>query len=480
MGQLTPQVTGVHTLPVHPSTSDGGFSVVDHALVDAEHGTWADLEALSRDVRWMGDAVVNHVSASSPWLARYLAGDPSVAGFFRELPDDTDVHAVIRPRLSALGHPFRRADASEVRLWTTFSADQVDLDFADPEVLVVMTEALLRFVRHGATAIRLDAIAFAWKDPARSSMSLPETHAVVAFWRACVDEACPDVLLLTETNVADAENVSYFGTESRPEAGAVYRFALPPLVLYALCAGTTTELVGWLQSLEPSPAGTAYANILSTHDGIGLRGSEGILTDGQRHYLADHVRAAGGVVNERATAHGPVPYELCTTWYSVMAAGVNDAEALARHVAGHAIALAVDGFPMIYLGALLAATNDEARFAVSRHGRDLNRTRFELAATLAAIGDPSARSGASWAALRTLLARRAVDTAFAPGTPQRVDRSTAEVVVIERTAPDGHVSTVAVNVTGRPASAVVDGVARRFGAWEVYWPGERGNMPTLA
>lgn len=452
--RLAPQVTGVHTLPIHPSTSDGGFAVVDHSVVDPALGSWDDVSALACTTRWMADAVVNHVSASSPWLAGYLAGDPAFAGFFRPLPDAADVSAVVRPRTSPLGHEFRRDDGSAVRLWTTFSADQVDLDLASPEVFLALTDVVLRFVAEGAAAIRLDAVAFAWKDPARSSMSLPETHDVVACWRACLDEVAPGCVLVTETNVPHDENVTYFGTPERPEAHAVYQFPLPPLVLHTMLTGDSTALVGWLRALDPPPQGCAYLAVLSTHDGIGLRGSEGVLDDAQRAALAAATEACGGQVNRRATPAGPVAYELCTTWYSILAHGHDHDAAMARHVASHAIALAVQGVPLLYFGAVMAATNDHDRLAATGHRRDLNRTRFDAEALGADLDDPASRAALSWTALRGLLERRASCPAFAPQAHQVVHPVSPDVVVIERIAPTGERAAVCVNVT--PAAVTVE------------------------
>lgn len=455
--RLAPEISGVHTLPIHPSTGDGGFSVVDHALVDPELGTWGDISALARSTSWMADAVVNHVSASSPWVTEYLAGDPGRAGFFRQLPAGTDTSMVVRPRTSPLGHEFLRDDGSTVRLWTTFSADQVDLDFATPEVLVTVAAVVARFVGAGAAAVRLDAIAFAWKDPGRTSMSLPETHAVVAFLRACLDEVAPWCLLVTETNVPETENVAYFGTERYPEAHMVYRFALPPLVLHTILTGDSTTLVGWMRSLDPAPGGATFANILSTHDGIGLRGAEGLLDHGQLAMLAEAAERCGGVVNFRATPGGPVPYELCTTWYSILADGHSADDALARHLASHAIAFALQGVPFIYLGALAAATNDDRRFAASGHGRDLNRTKFDAEQLTAAIDEPLSRQARSLAGLRRLLAARASSPAFAPHSAQIIHPTPTDAVIVERRAPTGERALVVVNVTSHETAVDLPG-----------------------
>ena len=324
---LTPSITGVHTLPVHPSSSDGGFSVLDHAVVDPAFGSWADLSRLAGRTTWMADAVVNHTSAQGTWFRRFLAGEAPYDGFFVRLPDGVDTSAVVRPRTSPLAHDFVADDGRVERVWTTFSADQVDLDFRSPDVLLAVVDAVLRYVAHGARAVRLDAVAFVWKDPATPSINLPEAHVVVQLLRACLDRVAPDVVLVTETNVPHAENVSYFGDPpGAPEADAVYQFALAPLVLHAALTGSTAVLRTWLGALRPPPPGRTFLNFLASHDGIGLRPVEGLVDDAGLDALVAATRSAGGVVNERTVGARDRPYELAVSWFALMADGVDEAD----------------------------------------------------------------------------------------------------------------------------------------------------------
>src|SRR5690606_35016656 len=108
------------------------------------------------------------------------------------------------------------------------SADQVDLNFKNPAVLLATTRALLFYVEHGAKFIRLDAIAYLWKEIGTPCIHLPQTHQVIQLMRAVLDEVAPDVRLITETNVPHPDNISYFGAGTN-EAQLVYNFALPPL-----------------------------------------------------------------------------------------------------------------------------------------------------------------------------------------------------------------------------------------------------------
>ena len=464
---LAPAITGVHTLPVHPASGDGGFSVIDPAAVDPRFGSWDDLRALAGITSWMADAVVNHLSATSPWFVRYLAGDPRFADFFATLDPSVDASAVVRPRTSPLSHAFPRSDGTSVHVWTTFSADQVDLDYRNPAVLAAMSEVIGRFVDAGAAAVRLDAIAFVWKDPATSSVNQAGTHEVVRALRADIDRRRPGVLVVTETNLPHDQNVSYLAPG---EADAVYQFPLPPLVAHAFVAEDAGALVRWLQALTfPEPPAT-YLDVLATHDGIGVRGAEGWLDDVGLQRLLDATAAAGGVVNRRTTVDGDVPYELAVSWFALLGAGFDEATAIDRHLASHAIALAVRGHPLLYLNSLFGSGNDEATFARTGHARDLNRGRLRRSELDAALREPSSRASRVWAGLRSMLAARASSTAFHPAAAQVVHERNPSVVLVERVAASGERAWVAVNVTRSPIDVdLPDGTTLTLAPFGWHW-----------
>jgi glycosidase len=467
---LEPATSGVHTLPLHPATSDGGFSVVDPAVVEPAFGDWADVARLADGRAWMADAVVNHLSASSPWFHRFLEGDPAYADFFARLPEGADTTAVVRPRTSPVAHRYEGVGGNE-RIWTTFSVDQVDLEYRNPAVLVAMTEVLLRYVDHGAQALRLDAVPFLWKDPSGPSIHLPETHAIVQVFRSVLDAVAPDVVVVTETNVPHVENVSYFGVPPAREADAVYQFALPPLVAHAVLTGDTAPLTAWAAGLESAPPGRTFLNFLASHDGIGLRPVEGLLADADVAALGRAARFAGGVVNRRATAGVTSPYELAVSWFALVGTGVAEAEAIARHVATHAVALALPGVPLLYLNSLFGAGHDTATYAATRHGRDLNRMRHRRADLDAALADPTSRAARVWSGLRRLLDARRRDASFHPAAPARVLDAPAGTFALAR----GDRAVVAVELAGRTTE-----VALPAGAWRDLDGGVHAGAVTLA
>ena len=451
-----PWFNGLHVTPFFPSTSDEGFAVSDYLAVDERYGTWQDVEALGHGRRLAIDAVLNHLSAGSDWFRRFLAGDPEYAGFFRTAEPDADLAAVVRPRTHPLLTRFDGA-GGPVWAWTTFSEDQVDLDYRTPEVLVRVLEVLIAYIEHGANILRLDAVAFLFKQEGTASIHLPETHAVVQFLRSCVEAVDPSVLVLTETNVRHEENVGYFGAPGADQAHIVYQFPLPPLTLHALLTGDASRLRAWAATLEPLRAGTAFLNFLASHDGVGIRPAEGVLEPadvdllvaaatalgrgdqqphaGRRHdhrlrAERDLVRADGGRAPARARAAAPP----CRPRGHVRPA---------RHP-GHV--RAVGG----------------GRRQRSRALRAYRRGALAAPAALRRRGGLLARREEPRHPRRSGLAGPARDAGGPRGDAglpprQRPDRArhAAAVFAVERVAADGERARVYVNVSGEPCAVGV-------------------------
>ncbi len=444
---LKPVFNGVHLLPFHPWSSDRGFSVIDPLAVNPDYGTWEDIDLLAGDARLMADAVVNHLSVESPWFSDFLARRPGAQHLFRTVDPDADLSTVVRPRTSPPTTEFLRPDGSPVTVWTTFSPDQADLDYRQPEVLLRIIGVLLNYLDHGAGAIRLDAVAFLWKREGTSSIHLPQTHTIVSIIRSVIEAVDPSVILVTETNVPHRENISYFGPPGRPEAHAVYQFALPPLVLHALLTGTSGPLREWAASVAPPRPDTTFLNFLASHDGVGLRPVEGLLPRSEIDRVISMTEAAGARVNSRAGEDGkPVPYELGGTWMSLVGAGSPDL-ALRRHLASHAIAFSLRGIPLVYAHSLLGSRNDTAAYMRTGQPRDLNRATVELAEVERALRRPDSVPARVLNGLKIQLRARASRPAFHPDSAQRILPDHDSVFGVERTSVGGSRSLVLVNVT---------------------------------
>ncbi len=432
-------ISVVHLLPFFPYSSDDGFSVIDYTAVNPDLGTWEDVERLGRRFRLMVDAVINHISVRSRWFQEFLKGNPEYADYFITVEEGTDLSMVVRPRALPLLHKFRTA-GGEKWVWTTFSADQVDLNYANPEVLLRIIEILLFYVEKGAEIIRLDAIAYLWKKIGTPCIHLEETHRVVKLFRAVLDAVAPHVLLITETNVPHEENVSYFGN-GYDEAQLVYQFPLPPLVLHAFHTGDATRLSAWAAGLSTPSDETTFFNFLASHDGIGVRPVEGILTPGEIEALVDRTLAHGGYVSYRANPDGTRSvYELNISYFDALSdpKGNEPLDLQARRfLTSQAVMLSLAGVPGIYVHSLFGSRGDPE--AVERTGqkRAINRAKFRREALEQELADPASLRHRVFYPYHHLLRVRAAHPAFHPNGPQEVLSLHPAVFALLRTAPDG-------------------------------------------
>lgn len=431
-------LSGVHILPFYPYSSDDGFSVIDYRQVNPELGGWEDIDALGRHVHLMFDAVINHISRRSEWFQGFIRGQQPFVDYFITPAEDADLSRVIRPRTLPL---LTRVETSvgEREVWTTFSDDQMDLNYANPAVLLEIVALLLFYVEHGAQMIRLDAIAYLWKEPGSTCLHLPQTHAVVKLLRAVLDAAAPHVVLITETNVPHLENISYFGEVDAAgrtdEAQLVYQFPLAPLTLHTFLTGSAERLSAWAAGLD---APGLFFNFLASHDGIGLSPAHGILSPAQIDHLAQTTLRNGGQISYRANPDGShTPYELNITFYDALYQPEQSAETnAARFLASQAVLLSLAGVPGIYVHSLLGSRNWQAGLQQTGRARTINREKFnypELRARLADSADPSGKILRAY--LRLLQARQSTP-AFHPAGRQKVVSLSPQVFGLERVSPD--------------------------------------------
>lgn len=452
---LTDTITGIHILPFYPWTSDDGFSVVDYREVDPRYGDWEDIAKLGHHFRLMFDAVINHVSIRSEWFQKMLAGDPQFQEYFIVPASNDDLTRVVRPRTLPLLTSYQTS-AGEKRIWTTFSADQVDLNYANPDVLLEILSVLLLYVSKGAEFIRLDAIAYLWKQSGTSCINLPQTHRIIQFFRSALDEVASNVLLITETNVPHIDNISYFG-DGTNEAQMVYNFSLPPLVLHAFQTGSAETLSYWADRLEPPSDRVTFFNFLASHDGIGLNPLRGIIPEAEIGEVVNWVKSHGGLVSYKNEVDGTQrPYELNINFFDAL----NDPNAdepldlqVDRFVTAHAILFAMKGVPGIYFHSLVGSRSWLEGVQNSGQNRRINRRKFQWAELINVISDPRRRQARVFFRLRHLLKIRQRHTAFDPHSLQRVIKCAPEVFCVLRSSVDGldHVLCLQ-NISGNPVS----------------------------
>ena len=442
----------VHLLPFCPYSSDDGFSVIDYLAVDPNSGDWNDIANMGDVFDLMFDLVLNHCSQHHQWFQEYVADNPEYTDFFIDQDPSVDLSGVTRPRSLPLLTPFESPSGTK-NVWTTFSADQVDLNYANPKVLLAMMETLVEYARRGARIIRLDAIAYLWKEVGTNCIHLPQTHAVVQLMRAVLDKAAPGTLVLTETNVPHAENISYFG-DGNNEAHMVYQFSLPPLLLDAIHSGDTSALKNWMGTLDLPSESTTYFNFTASHDGVGVRPLEGIVPSERVQKLADIVRSHGGKVNTRRNSDGTdSPYELNITYLDAVAdrSKVPAAEHSRRFLATQAIMLAMQGVPAVYFHSLVGSPNDIQGMEESGQNRRINRHKYDRTELDEALCGPDSLQRRVFDGYQRLLLERTAHTPFHPSASQTVlDLPTDGLIGFERKSAEGERLVVLANLSDQP------------------------------
>lgn len=456
--ELDGLVNTIHLLPFYPSSSDDGFSVVDYRSVDPAVGTWQDVARLRARYDLMFDMVLNHVSQRSAWFQRYLADDTQFADFFLDTDPTVDLSAVVRPRSLPLLTPFDTPRGTRC-LWTTFSSDQVDLNYGHPVVLIEMLDLLLFYARQGARFIRLDAVAYIWKRIGTPCIHLPEAHEIVKLMRDVISVAAPGVILLTETNVPHRENVSYLGRGD--EAHMVYQFSLPPLLLDALVHHDARPLQQWLSNWDSPIPGTTFFNFTASHDGIGVRPLEGLVPPSRIDALVTRMQKLGGLVGTKRNSDGTdTPYELNITYWDALGTpepeGDDGSRHLQRFLSSQAIMLSLRGIPGVYFHSLLGSGNDVAGARASGIARRINRRKFARHELDNQLADTSSHEHRVLRAYRQLLRVRIAQPAFHPEGPQAIcPCDDPAIVAFLRTSPDSSQQVLVVaNVS--PESRQVD------------------------
>jgi sucrose phosphorylase len=411
-------LSGVHILPFYPWSSDDGFAVLDYSSVNESLGDWSDIQAIAGDYDLMADLVINHCSGRSLWFENFQRGRSPGKDYFFTASKEDDLSDVVRPRTSPLLREVPTPEGSKY-VWCTFSHDQVDLDFRNPEVLKQFVSIVRQYLDNGVRAFRLDAIAFLWKIPGTTCLNLEETHEVVRLLRTLVEHARPDAVLITETNIPNRENLSYFGNAN--EAHCVYNFSLPPLLVNTLITGDCAYLKQWMMSMPPAQNGTAYFNFIASHDGIGLRPAEGLLSDEELDTLIATMQSFGGHVSYRALDDGrSKPYEINIALFDALQGTTSgpDSRGLERFVCAHAIMLGLEGIPGIYIHSLLGTRNDYDRVEHTGHYRAINRHQWDSDVLARELGRDDSSHGIVFSRLKELLAIRRKQAAFHPNATQ--------------------------------------------------------------
>ena len=433
----------IHILPFYPYSSDKGFSVIDFMEVDSNLGSWDDILDLKDDFNLMFDGVFNHVSAKSRWFQEFLNQNPFFKEFFtvfstRERMSPDHLKLIIRPRTTSVFTEFNTLNGGRL-VWTTFSPDQIDLNYKNPRVLVKMIEILLHYVRRGADIIRLDAVTYLWEELGTTCVHLDQSHEIIKLFRNILNIVAPHVALITETNVMHKDNIRYFGN-GYDEAQMVYNFALPPLVLHAFQSEDASKLSKWAETLDNLTDQTTYFNFLDSHDGIGLMAVSEILSKEEIEQMSLRTIEHGGFISYKDNGDGTTsPYELNITWYSALNREDSDESAEIqnkRYLASRSIALAFMGVPGIYIHGLLGSKNDVDAVLEEKQTRSINRATIKRNDLLAALTNYTTNIYKVSSGMIDLLRQRINEKSFHPNAEQRVLFITETVFAMLRKSID--------------------------------------------
>lgn len=450
----------VHILPFFPYSSDRGFSVKDFEEVDPNIGTWADIEDIKKDFKLMFDGVFNHISSKSRWFQEFLNANPYFKNFFivlstSEMVSDDHLKLIVRPRTSPLFTEFLTLEGPKL-VWTTFSPDQVDLNFHNPNVLIKMIDIFLTYIRRGADFVRLDAVTYLWEELGTDCVHLKQTHAIIKLFRAVLDTVAPYVSLVTETNVPHKENIQYFGS-GYDEAQMVYNFALPPLVYHSFLKGDTKYLTEWAKSIDKISEQATYFNFLDSHDGIGLLPVKDILPEDEVYMMVYKTIEKGGFISYRSNDKGESsPYELNITWYSAINDEENvekeDKTAIRRYLVSRAIAIFFMGIPGIYFHGLIGSQNDSEAVLKEEHTRSINREIIDGGVLKKLLEDDNSKTSQIVNYLNELINIKKSVRQFHPNALQKVYDSSHKLFVFERYYEEEEEGILCVfNVTGENA-----------------------------
>jgi sucrose phosphorylase len=287
-------------------------------------------------------------------------------------------------------------------------------------VLIEMIRVMVFYISKGVRIIRLDAIAFLWKKNGTSCLHLRETHEIVKLLREIASFICPGTIILTETNVPNKENWSYFGDND--EAHMVYQFSLPPLLLHALFSENASYLTDWATEIPSTCVNQTFLNYTASHDGIGVRPLEGILPEPEIDRLIDGMIGFGGLISRRINPNGTLsPYEINITYFDAMKGNKQGVDHFqeARFLCSQAIMMSLQGIPAFYIHSLLATANDYDGVKSTGRARSINRQQLGEDELNSRLSNDSRQSHLFNELVRLIGIRRQC-SAFHPGCPQEI------------------------------------------------------------
>ena len=405
----------IHFLPFYPSSSDSGFAVKDHYQIDRKIGNWSDLKKISKSKKIMADVVINHASARGLWFKNFLKRKKPGKDYFLTVNSKFNTSKVVRPRDHKLLKKIKIFEKNDY-LWRTFSPDQIDLNFKNPSVLLRFIKIIIHLINNGVTIFRLDAIAYLWKQNGTECINLSQTHEIIKLLRVVTSLLNVQTLIITETNLPEKENLSYFGKNN--EANWVYNFSLPPLLIHAFLFENSSYLNQWSRKLPSTKHGNCYLNFIASHDGIGIRPTEGILNEKTLSSFLKRLKKNGSKFSYRKVQNkSKKVYEANITVFDALRKSDFDPKGLfflERYISAHAIMISFEGIPAIYFNSLFGKSNDEAKYIITGNNRDVNRYKWNFNNITTKLRDKKSKQSIFYRNIGALLEIKRKQKAFHP------------------------------------------------------------------
>ena len=410
----------IHFLPFYPSSSDSGFAVKDHYQIDKKIGKWSDLKKISKSKKIMADVVINHASARGLWFKNFLKRKKPGKDYFLTVNSKFNTSKVVRPRAHKLLKKIKIFEKNDY-LWRTFSPDQIDLNFKNPSVLLRFIKIIIYLINNGVTIFRLDAIAYLWKQNGTECINLSQTHEIIKLLRVVTSLLNVQTLIITETNLPEKENLSYFGKND--EANWVYNFSLPPLLIHAFLFENSSYLNQWSKKLPSTKHGNCYLNFIASHDGIGIRPTEGILNEKTLSSFLKRLKKNGSKFSYRKVQNkSKKVYEANITVFDALRKSDFDPKGLfflERYISAHAIMVSFEGVPAVYFNSLFGKSNDEAKYIITGNNRDLNRYKWNYENISKKLDNKNSKQSIFYKKISNLLRVRRKQKAFHPNASRQ-------------------------------------------------------------
>ena len=379
-------VNYLHLMPVFKvpeGDNDGGYAVSSYRELNPKLGEMQDLTELASDLRHHGmslclDFVFNHTSDEHDWARQALAGNAEYQAYYRMYPDRTLPDAFEKSMIPVFPdeHPGSFTYRNRIKrwVWTSFHNYQWDLNYENPVVFNRMLEEMLFLANQGVEILRLDAVAFVWKELGSSCQNLPEAHTIIQAFNALVRIAAPAMVFKSEAIVHPDEVRKYISEDECPLS---YNPQLMALLWNSLATRKVRILKHAMDLRFTIPSGCAWVNYVRCHDDIGFSFSNDDVTDlgldplAHRRFLTEFYTGrfpgsfAEGLPFQENIATGEARISgTCASLVGLGRALANNDEAetdlaIRRILLLHGVILTIGGIPLLYLGDEIGMLNDD-------------------------------------------------------------------------------------------------------------------------